>query len=344
MNTLDADHIPDAHGKILLNAGPSEAGAHRQESFRLCEQKFAYRYEFAEGELAPLAPRFPATQPAPVPDSALTFAGDASAANPNAPDRVEEADQSEAEAPHLIIGSLGHIGFAHYFARIGQWQRNEDPERYYSPTDAIEVLAGQNPHHWQKHVGLACDIVRAHAAFWPRDAHLFRVIAVERVYRVMVGAGDPRVVEAVGPDGFVYTQRFDLVLADSSNRVYVWDHKGVGHMRGGEDRVFCLSGQFLGYQVLGDLIFGANFAGVRVNIFERKAERPRFRRIAPKVAPFALQCFRENLVTTELDIRARRAEKRDPWQWRKAYSEQICRGIYGFCEHFERCRVGPAAK
>jgi hypothetical protein len=308
------ENLPDASGKILLNAGSSEAGAHRQELFRMCEQKFAYRMEEKKAlELAPVA----------------------------VADTAEDApDADESERPHLIIGSLVHIGLAHHYARIRQWQRQQDPELYYSAEDAIVMLAGENS-GWAKHVGISIDIVRDHFSFWPHDHERFRVLEVEQVHRVMVGADREDVRSMCGPAGFLYTQRVDLVLEDAAGRVYIFDHKGVGHFRGKETRTFTLSGQFLGYQVIGSLTWGRRFAGVVANLFERKEQKRRYKRVSPEPAPFALQCFKENLIETELDIRRKLAAPRNTWHFRKAFSEQICRTIYGECEHFAKCQRGP---
>lgn len=310
---ISPDHQIDATGHILLNAGPSEAGAHRQELFRMCEQKFFARL-FAKLALE------------------IAVANEA--------DRVEEAPEAESEKKHLVIGSLVHIGLAHLYARIMQWQNAQDIELYYAPETAVEMLADQNP-TWWTHVGISVDILRAYQAFWPNDHTRFRIVAVEQVIRAHVGADDPRVREICGPEGFIYTQRMDLALEDVARRVYIWDHKGMGHMRGKEERTFALSGQFLGYQTLGHLVWPGRFGGVLANIFERKAEKPRFKRVPPLSAPFALQCFKQNLIETELDIRRKMAEPpRDPWHYRKAFSEQVCKTIYGECEHWEKCRQG----
>src|SRR5690348_7528301 len=94
-------------GKILINTGPSERGWHRLESYLRCPQLYAWGYGRGgrvEEQGAAFADRFPASNP-------------------------------------LVRGSIGHAGLAHVYARLKAVQEGRDPDDYYLPTKAMELVA-----------------------------------------------------------------------------------------------------------------------------------------------------------------------------------------------------------
>lgn len=293
---------PIVDGKHLLDAGPSEAGAHRLESWRICKRKFARKYEAAER-------------------------------------RGEIAQHGESTKDYLIIGSLVHLGRAHWYAKVRAWQRGEDPEVFHEPARAVELLAEMKGGTWASYVPLSLDIVKRSIDFYAEDAKRYRILFVEDQLRAMVGGDDPRVNAVLGAEGFLYTQRIDLAYEDGNSMVWIVDHKGTGRLSGREGTTYSLDGQMIGYRVLGKKLWGDRFGGVLAMLFERKVGG-KFGRFSVPIAPQAVRDFKEMITLNELEIRQWRSTGTRPEQYPPAMSGQICSGKYGVCEFYEDCQHG----
>jgi hypothetical protein len=230
--------------------------------------------------------------------------------------------------PPLIKGSLVHIGLAHYYARVQAKQMRADPERFFTPTDAIRLLAGRYGDHWQEWQDLAISAVEAYIR--KHGVERYRVLQVEEQLRCHIA-------------GHVFTQRVDLAVQDdATGLIEYWDHKSAGRVTKKTVERYTLSGQFLGLTQFGWALHpGGAFSCTKVNVVGL-ADPHRFVRRVPEPAPHALACFPEAIIYAEEDIVRLKASNRDPWHWPKRLNEQVCNTIYGDCDGHSLCRFGPA--
>ena len=234
-----------------------------------------------------------------------------------------------AEAGHvrdpsfaLVRGSIGHAGLAHHYARKVAVLKGKDPDRFYSPLDAmirVADLLGDSGHVALKEAHRAFEFYVAAFA-----AETWEVIGIERLLETEF-------------EGFRYTARADLVVKIGS-KVYMVDHKFVGRIEDKTFQRYSLSGQFLGQHHLGLREFGSDFGGVLINAVGCKTLA--VERRAPEPAPFALGRYPAQVARVERQI-AMLAELPDE-NWNMAVSEYACFTPYGKCDHFDRCRWGTA--
>lgn len=282
--------------KILIDTGPSSRGWHRLEAHMRCPELFALGYgqAGAGGETAARSrARFPATAP-------------------------------------LVRGSIGHAGLAHLYARQLEAQRGRDPDRFYLPTQAMELVARMFAIHSRTAAELAAEmltvatrIVRAYAAHYARET--WEIIGVEEEDETSFGP-------------YRYTARVDLKYRDRSGKVWYLDHKLVNRIEGKVLSRYILSGQFLGLAHLGSRRYGPDFGGVQLNLLG--VNPISFLRVIPDPAPAMLERFpelvrlaEESIARTEEAVRLGRPVAASP-------SEFTCMNSYGKCPAFEMCRWG----
>lgn len=235
------------------------------------------------------------------------------------------------KAEPLIKGSLGHIGLAHHYARLQATQLGDDPERFYSPEAAIRLLAARYGSHWQAWQDLAIETVNAYISYYRIE--WLRIIAVEEQMRMEIA-------------GHTFTQRADLIVQQRDGLVLIVDHKTAGYVGKDPMERYRLSGQFLGMQHFGPMLYPENFGGVRGNFLGLRAESNpnyRFKRKPPHPAPHAMACFPQAIIDAEEDIRRGLESGRDPWYWPKRLNESICQTLYGPCPGTQWCTWGPEA-
>jgi hypothetical protein len=304
--------------KILIDTGPSRRGWHRLESAAHCAQLYALRYVARFDEIV-LASGLP----------------------------------MDIAAPHLVRGTLGHIGLAHYYARLGDMQHGKDPERFYDPETAVDMKVSMMVERREQ----GCDLARQLAG--PVKAALRAYISNFAGERLQI-RGVETVVEMLF-EGHVMTQRFDLVFQDRGGRIWVMDHKFVGRANSHTMARYVLSGQFLEMHHQGLNAFGEKFGGVRVNLIgmgsikvqiggetvtdgEPDLTKYEFRRASPEPAPHALTTFPATVAYWERQIEAWRREfGENVFAYPKAISELVCIGPYGKCPAWEACRWGPSS-
>jgi hypothetical protein len=231
----------------------------------------------------------------------------------------------------LVKGSILHVGLAHRYARMWAQQNGELADRFYSPEEAMTIVAHKKE---SGEIGprVLPEIVaamRAYEAYYA--AERVKVLEVEQVFECEIG-GEP------------YTQRLDWVYEDPQGRVWLVDHKTTGRMESKTAMGYAMSGQILGMRHLGRLYYGERFAGVKLNmIVWGPGGKEKFARLDPEPAPFAQSQF-TNVVTFARDrVRALResgAGGVDPMAWPRALSETTCVGRYGACEYYDHCKWG----
>tara|TARA_R110002020_G_scaffold12271_2_gene45187 strand:- start:2808 stop:3731 length:924 start_codon:yes stop_codon:yes gene_type:complete len=236
----------------------------------------------------------------------------------------------------LVKGSLIHVGLAHYY----QQKSVENPDDYYTPAEAITVLAQEEADKardfnernlWLSSVAPIIGAMDAYEHEYDSRCN-WKVVAVEKELRAHIP------IEKGSDDTFLFTQRADLIVEDGHGFKWIVDHKSCYRITGKTLRQFILSGQFLGYQVFGRKMYGNKFGGLILN--RVKLSQPHgFDRCSLEPAPAAVSGFIRMLRQTEQRIRDY-SHLTDPMDYPPVFSEQVCYGKYGQCPAFELCRWG----
>lgn len=230
----------------------------------------------------------------------------------------------------LVRGSIGHVALAHHYARLGSVQHQQDPEVYYPPDMAIDMVAEKFGAMGKSFQRLIHDAYAAYQAFYSVERH------------EVVGVECPVDHQVPTPDGPIrFTQRWDLLTRDDAGRMWVTDHKFVGKIEARTVARYALSIQFTGMVWLGHTLFGKDFGGVRLNLVgvAKGAGSFQFQRPALPPAPDAVRRFPATLAHAERVIASVEALS-DPWDAPHAYSEMVCMTPYGPCPCVEMCRFG----
>lgn len=231
----------------------------------------------------------------------------------------------------LPRGSLVHVGLAHHYAQLRAVQRGEDPGRYWDPCDAIDRAAAESFKAYED-VDLVKDIVRCYQAAYAGDRS--RVLMVEEQVAVTV------------KNKWLFTQRYDRVVEDSSGRVWVIDAKTSSAVSARTMLGYGMSGQLLAAQVIGRLTWPDRFAGVRLDFIGVRPEeklpfRYPFTRETLPPAPYAEQTVVDTIEWAEQIVERLEAGNADPWKYPAAHHEHACMTRYGPCQFYDLCRWGP---
>ncbi len=329
-------------GRLYVDGGQSSRGWHFHELMLRCPQLWSYRYNLN-----------------------LVF----------------------ATSVPLARGSLLHVGLAHYYLRLKAVQTGLDPDAYHSPVEALRVCAyledeklGQvrdDGSPVRRGVYFADQIehvTEALVAYMARYAHEnIEVLAVETELQAMIPAEVQKHAETMrNPEcpvgirvgehdlgayfegynctcqgAYLYTQRPDL-MAKIDGWPFLIDHKSRGRKDARQTRGYCMSGQFQGYGVFGEQLWGSSFGGRMLNYITwgsdvsegRKA--PTFERIVAAKKPWAQRDFPNTIRFSEQLIEMLAGT--DPWRYPKTFIENGgCEHRYGPCPGQELCSVGPVA-
>ena len=271
----------------LINAGPSERGWHRLESFNRCPQLYAYE---------------------------------------------KLANLEWPLSPPLVKGILVHIGLAHYYQRKQAAECGLDPDEWYEPIEAMGVVAADLGPMGAEWLPLATRALQGYAAYYAGERHT--VVEVEKELRA-----DVWVTEL--SQTVLYTQRADLIT-EKDGKVYIWDHK-TGFRTGPQMTTrYILSGQFQGLRWFGQKTYGDKFGGIILNQVGLGGREIIYKRPAIPPAPNMLKQFPQVISDAEAGIAALGRSGRDPWEYPKAASEQVCITPYGRCPGFALCQWGKA--
>lgn len=241
--------------------------------------------------------------------------------------RVLKHEASQMDRGPLVRGSIGHVGLAHHYARLGCEQHGKDPETYFPAHVAIDMVADKFGPMGNQFRRLNHDAHEAYRAFYAVERH--EVVGVECPMDVMVPT----------PDGPIrFTQRWDLLTRDDAGRYWITDHKFVAKVEQKTVTRYALSIQFVSMVWLGHHLFGAEFGGVKLNLVGVGGNF-HFQRPSVPPAPDAVRRFPSTLAHAERIISEVEALP-DPWDARRVYSEQVCMGPYGPCPAMDLCRFG----
>jgi len=293
---------------ILLDAGQSTRGWHRNQTMLRCAQLFAYKYLLGlnvtgepriKGSLAHIG-------------AAHHYARMQARQQGWDPDRYHDP----MTAIELLAASEGPDWTKHVPKIQAAIRAYVDK---YGLDEVFEVLAVEQQYH-------------------------HRIAAPPGTTRV---AKDPvtgdlrRDLPEVPVESFLFSLRADLTVRDrSTGRVRWIDHKSTGRVHGSSQvRKFTLSGQFLGMQVVGAEFYGDKWGGCQVNFIGLEPPHSFLRR-APPAAPNALAHFEQAIVDSEMEQIRLEREGRDPWSYPKKLNEQVCGGRYGPCDGWDLCQWG----
>tara|TARA_R100000951_G_scaffold31834_1_gene27201 strand:- start:1112 stop:1948 length:837 start_codon:yes stop_codon:yes gene_type:complete len=237
----------------------------------------------------------------------------------------------------LVKGVLVHLGLAQYYARMKAKLNGQDPDEFYEPIAGIGKLALDNYTEdknelWMEHAALAQHVVASYINHWKFDK--WEPLYIEEQFR-------SHVTDDEG-NRFLYTQRADLIVKDSGGKIWIVDHKTTFRISPKTVRRYTLSGQFLGYRVLGKRAFGANFGGVVLNMIQLPRtlkESPSYKRPTLEPAPYALRTFKQTLIAAEGIIKQHQ-HLDDPMLWPAVHHETACWTPYGPCPYHETCQYG----
>ena len=262
--------------------------------------------------------------------------------------RDREQGSEQCPSPSLIKGSLMHIGLAHHYhikkyAPIAEKALEAAgvyiPKSHlpYEPHDAIAALAEEesqksliHKHEWMRHVPEVQKALECYLLHWRDEPWVPR--AIEHELETVIKDGDKE---------HLYTQRVDAIFTHPmTGKHWFFDHKTTFRIQNSTTKRYTLSGQFLGYNMLGKRIFKERYGGVMLNMigWGDKKKGPQFQRVAVPAAPYSQERFIKTLLHAEHILEE--YEGRDPGEWPGAHHETVCWGTYGPCKYFDRCHYG----
>lgn len=118
---------PTGAQPILLDTGPSKAGAHRLQAVLTCPALYGF------------TKRFTGSAPTPAVSS---------------------------NRDPLVRGSMGHVALAHHYARLGCEQNGKDSNTYYPPHAAIDLIAAKFGAQGEKFRDLIHTVYDRYAGFY----------------------------------------------------------------------------------------------------------------------------------------------------------------------------------
>jgi len=228
------------------------------------------------------------------------------------------------DAPPLVKGSLVHLGLAQHYSRVKAIQKGEDPEQFYEPNEAIDVMGEVQGGPWKEFGPLAKDVMDEYLLRWRNER--FKVVAVEELLEAQIS-------------GYRFTGRMDLVIEDGEGKIWIVDHKTTGRLNPKQRRFYSVSGQILGYQWLGKLHFKERFAGMKLNMIQHGGDF-KFQRFDVEPAPKLFAKWPTAVKDAEEGIEKLMAEGRPADEWPIAPSELVCFHRYGACNYLEQCKWG----
>lgn len=250
----------------------------------------------------------------------------------------EQHPKPEMKRTALIKGSLVHQGLAHYYQRIKELQDDGDPNEWYEPAEAIALLAVQEQQktgdsEWCEWVEFSQEAVTRYQEYWVTDT--FKVVAVEKELEAAVYDEKYDVV-------YPYTQRADLIIKDKHGNISIVDHKTTARLTSSTVRRYSLSGQLVGYSVLGKGLFGKRFAGNILNMLELPKGFPdaiaKFKRPETEATPYSVQYFKHTIIHANRIINEYKDKPVE--EWPGTHLTTGCFTNFGACDYHSDCQWG----
>lgn len=270
----------------------------------------------------------------------------------------EEEDVTDA----MQGGTLLHAACAHHYARMGaatpqgvlvDGVEYTDPDAFYEPHDALDLVAATMGNLGAKLAPKMHDAFRAYTLKYDREPGL-RVLAVETVFWYRFApppeedcvGGVPEIGQWIPPGNglpgryprYDLSCRADLVIEDRGRKVWIVDHKGCSSPSRDLADSYARSGQFQMLRWVGSTL-GARFGGPLLNLIQRE---PPHRMDRPPLipTPHRTRWFPQD-VTWALDqLWALDRSGRPAAEWPARPSALVCRHRWDVCEVAEHCDWG----
>ena len=238
----------------------------------------------------------------------------------------------------LIKGSLVHQGLAHFYQRLKEEQDGNDPNQWHEPVVAIALLAQQESlksgeNEWLEWVEFAQEAVRQYMAYWVTDT--FKILAVEKELEASV-------YDEKYDCYYPYTQRADLIIQDKNGNVTIVDHKTTARLTSSTTRRYSLSGQMVGYNVIGKGLFNKRFAGIMLNMLELPKGFPDaiavFKRPEVEATPYSEAHFKNTIIHANRVINL--YKDKPVQEWPGSHLTTGCFTNFGACDYHSECQWG----
>jgi hypothetical protein len=248
--------------------------------------------------------------------------------------KAEKSASEMAPAEALIKGSLIHIGIAHHYAlQMDKWKGKED--QLFSPADAVLELAEQQPtgHRavWLNYVDQVQEVLTAYQLHWQSENWITRAVEHELLVHVFDDERD---------ESILYTQRVDAIWEHPiTGKIFYVDHKSAKNWSGRSLGQYSISGQMLGYAMIGQKKYGDRWGGVLLNVIQwPKTSKPcEFSRTPVEPAPYAIANFKSTILHAEQTIH--NYAEREPMDWPGVFHSGACWN-YGPCRFLSNCQWG----
>ena len=239
---------------------------------------------------------------------------------------IEEA--ARVESAPLIKGSLIHLGLAQHYGRMRLSQNGLDSETLEEPLKAMEIEAKENGELWEEeleHCQFVLDMYRKDEGVLEWESDL-EILIVEEFFTLKIGEAP-------------LTLRADLVARiKSENKIFVIDHKTTSYYRKTASEGYRASGQFTGYRLAGESVYGKDFGGLIFNFLQHggKAKKKiKFMRELMLPANGHLKRFPSAIDYYWNQIQALKGTPTHLYP--RAISEFTCVHKYGKCPYYDKC-------
>lgn len=175
---------------------------------------------------------------------------------------IEEYERfinDDTEHPHIIKGTLLHVGLAHFYKRKMAEQNGENPDNWYKPIIAMKIHAEQNG--WVEHIEPCIQTLLHYIKHWEKED--IKILDVEIDTWTQIA-------------WWQVTARFDLLIEDKHGKIWIVDHKTTSNLRDNAIAYYSSQPQLLAYAYLGQEFYKEKFGGVIVNILQHPT--PKFLR------------------------------------------------------------------
>jgi len=234
------------------------------------------------------------------------------------------------------------VGLAHHYALYhinGYSYAERVPQPLATPVEAVgqvalEMASEQNDPRWLEYAEMVNQVVAEYADHY--EGEHWKVLHVEEELKSMV-------YDEVRDEKYLYTQRPDLIVEDKHGKIWIVDHKSTFRIAPKTIKRYTLSGQFLGYRLLGRGYFKDRFAGVVLNMIQLPPKGQicgaSFQRPNLEAAPCADKDHKQTLLYAERIIRDHQ-HLTNPMDWPAVHHETACMTPYGPCPFHDICQWG----
>ena len=248
--------------------------------------------------------------------------------------------QDEAALP-LLRGTLLHVGAAHYYRRRQALEQREDPERWYEPETAMELVRDLDADYRGEPFDAAITAFRGFiTSKFARFAG--RVLGVE-IPVDFTYYPPPDMVEPLRLRPELVKARVDLLISLSDSRtVHTPDHKCVNQANSGKAYEYATTLQFLHMEVLGQASAeqwradGLRWGGAILNLIQADGHK----QLQPPLPDRSEMIRRMPLTVCYARAKIRELDESglDPKEWPMTIGQQTCKDRYSPCSHLSFCQ------